>query len=74
MIFFALWKSGLLGRTDREKFLFFLGLTDSPTYLSRRWPLVRSINWGKALFLPSYANAVVAWLNYRAQLYDGFSG
>ena len=44
MILYYLWKEGLLARTDREKLLFFFGATRNPTYLSRRWPLITSVN------------------------------
>lgn len=74
MIFFYLWRVGLLAAADAEKFSFFLGATENPLYLSRRWPLLTSINWLKALFIPRYARAVAGWLAYRAELYDGQSG
>lgn len=74
MIFYFLWSDGLLRHLDREKFLFFLGATESPLYLSRRWPLVTAIHWPRALFSPNYARAVVRWLGYRAELYDGLTG
>ena len=74
MIFYLLWKSGIAGRADREKVLFFLGFTPSPLYLSRRWPLTHAIHWRKALFSRRYANAVVTWLRYRVELYDGLQG
>jgi hypothetical protein len=74
VILYYLWRSGLLGGADREKFRFFLGLTDNPLYLSRRWPLVTSIRWMHALFSPRYARALVGWLSYRVELYDGLQG
>ena len=74
MIFYRLWKDGLLRRLDREKLLFSLGLTPSPFLLSRRKPLVRTLNPLKALFSPSYARAVTTWLRYRVELFDGDQG
>ncbi len=74
MIFFYLWRAGLLGRTDRDKIRFLLGATDNPLFLSRRMPLVSSISWPRALVAPAYARAVAAWLAYRADLYDGHQG
>ncbi|MFN2375145.1 MAG: hypothetical protein ABR538_01325 [Candidatus Binatia bacterium] len=74
MIFFCLWRAGLLRRTDREKLRFFFGVTEDPFYLSRRRPLVASIRWGRALVHPAYARAVASWLLYRADLYDGRQG
>jgi hypothetical protein len=74
VILFYLWRAGLIGRTDGEKLRFFLGATDNPLFLSRRRPLAASLHWWKALFLPSYAKAVAAWLTYRADLYDGHQG
>lgn len=74
MIFFYLWRAGLLGRTDREKLRFFLGATSSPYLLSRRMPLISSIAWVRALVDPAYAKAVASWLLYRADLYDGRQG
>ena len=57
-----------------KKVLYFFGVTPSPLYLSRRWPLVTAINWLKALFSPSYARAVTTWLRYRLELFDGLQG
>jgi hypothetical protein len=74
VILYYLWRSGLAGRVDREKFLFFFGLTSNPLYLSRRWPLVTAVAWLRALFSRRYARAVVAWLSYRVELYDGLQG
>jgi len=74
VIFYYLWRSGLAGRLDREKFLFFFGLTANPLYLSRRWPLVTAVGWLRALSSPSYARAVVGWLSYRVELFDGLQG
>ncbi len=74
MIFWHLWRAGLLGRADREKLRFFFGTGAGPLYLSRRSPLVSSINWLRALVDPSYAKAATNWLAYRADLYDGHQG
>ena len=41
MIFFALWRRGLLRRADREKLGYFLGVAGGPLTLSRRYPLWR---------------------------------
>jgi len=74
LIFYRLWKDGLLGRVDREKVLFALGLTPSPLLLSRREPLVRALSLFRALFSPAYAEAVTRWLRYRIELFDGDQG
>ncbi len=74
MIFYYLWKRGLSARADSETLRFFFGLAPNPLYLSRRWPLVTSVNWARALLSPAYAKAVVGWLNYRIELYDGLQG
>lgn len=74
MIVYYLWTEGLLARFDGEKLRFFLGLTGSPLYLSRRWPLLTAVSWLRALFSPAYARAVSRWLSYRVELYDGLRG
>ena len=74
MILFYLWKRRLLGRTDAEKIRYFFGLTANRLYLSRRRPLVRAINWPRALLSPRYARSVVTWLEYRVELFDGLQG
>jgi hypothetical protein len=74
VIFFYLWRAGLLGRADREKLGFFLGLTGGSLFLSRRWPPVASVQWLRAMIDPAYARSVAAWLLYRADLYDGRQG
>jgi len=74
VIFYFLWRDGVARRADREKILFFFGLTPDPLALSRRWPLVTAINWLRALFSPRYARAVAGWLRYRVELYDGLQG
>ena len=74
MIFLELWRLGLLRRLDREKLRFFLGVSPSPLNLSRRWPLVTTIHWPKALLSRRYARSVATWLRYRVELYDGLQG
>ena len=74
MIFYYLWKYRVSARADREKLLFFFGFVAEPLALSKRWPLATAVNWIKAVFLPSYARAVVVWLRYRIELYDGLQG
>jgi len=74
VIFYHLWKYGLLSRLDREKILFFFGFTPSPLMLSHRHPLVRSIGWTRALCSPRYAARLADWLRYRVELYDGLQG
>ena len=74
MILWYLWRAGLTRRLDREKLLFFFGLTPNPLFLSRRWPLVTAIHWLRALTSPRYARAVTSWLRYRVELFDGLQG
>ncbi len=74
MIFYFLWRARLRGRAGREKIVFFFGMTANPLFLSRRWPLFTAINWPRALVSPTYARAVVRWLTYRLELYDGLQG
>ena len=74
MIFYYFWRDRIIARADREKLLFFFGLTPNPLYLSRRWPLFTSINWLKAFFSPRYARAISGWMRYRVELYDGLQG
>ena len=74
MILVALLRRGLLRRLDAEKLRFFLGLTGSPLYLSRRWPLYRRLDLVRLLISPRYAGGVADWLVYRADLYDGRQG
>ena len=52
MILYRLWKEGLFRRIDREKILFFLGMTPTPLLLSRREPLIRKVHWLRALLSP----------------------
>ena len=74
MIFLELARAGLLQSLDAEKLRFFLGWTANPLFLSRRRPLVRSLNVLRLLFSPRYARGVATWLRYRADLYDGVQG
>ncbi len=74
MLFYYLWREGLLSGLGGEKIRFFLGLTDNPLYLSRRWPLLTAINWPRAVFSKRYALSVTTWLRYRVSLYDGCCG
>jgi hypothetical protein len=74
VIFITLLRRGLLRRLDGEKLRFFLGLTENPLYLSRRWPLWRRLDLLRLVFSPRYARGVADWLAYRADLYDGRQG
>lgn len=74
MIVWYLWRAGLTRALNREKVLFFFGLTSNPLFLSRRWPLITAIHWLQALVSPSYARAVTKWLRYRVELFDGLQG
>lgn len=74
MIFYYLWKHHLLAKADAEKVRYFFGLTGNTQYLSKRRPLVFAINWPRALFSAAYARAVVGWLEYRVELFDGLQG
>jgi len=74
MIVYYLWSKGLLAGMDRDKLRFFLGRSANPLFLSRRRPLVRSVNWIKALYSSTYALHVAEWLRYRMDLYDGRGG
>lgn len=74
MILVYLWRAGLLARADRVKLRFFAGLDPDPLALSRRSPLLASVDWVRAFFSPRYARAVTSWLAYRADLYDGHRG
>jgi hypothetical protein len=74
VIFYYLWKLGFLARADGEKLRFFLGLSPDPLLLSRRRPLVSTINWVRAAFSPRYARSVATWLEYCVELYDGLQG
>ncbi len=74
MVLFALMRRGLLRRLDAEKLRFFLGLTASPLYLSRRFPLYRRLGLVRMLVSPRYARGVADWFAYRTDLYDGRQG
>ena len=74
MIFFALWRRGLLRRADGEKMRHFLGLLADPLALSRRYPMWRILSWSRLLCSPRYAAAVATWLEYRMNLFDGVEG
>jgi len=74
MILLALARRGLLRRLDAEKLRFFFGLTASPLFLSRRFPLYRRLGIVRMLCSPRYAAGVADWLAYRADLYDGQQG
>ncbi len=74
MIFVALWRRGLLGRADREKLAWFLGLAADPLTLSRRYPMWRILSVTRLVFSPRYAGAVARWLEYRMNLFDGAEG
>jgi hypothetical protein len=74
MIFLELARAGLLQSLDTEKIRFFLGWTASPLFLSRRRPLILSLDVFRMLFSRRYARGVAAWLRYRTDLYDGVQG
>jgi len=74
VILVQLLRRGLLRRLDAEKLRFFFGLTASPLYLSRRFPLYRRLGIVRMLISPRYARGVADWLAYRADLYDGHQG
>ena len=74
MIVLQLLRRGLLRRLDAEKLRFFLGLTASPLYLSRRFPLYRRLGIVRMLVSPRYARGIAEWLAYRTDLYDGRQG
>ncbi len=74
MILVELLRSGLARRLDREKLRYFLGWTDEPLFLSRRFPLYRRLGLARMLLSPRYARGVVEWLRYRIDLYDGLQG
>jgi hypothetical protein len=74
MIVLLMIRRGMLKALDAEKLRYFLGLTASPLYLSRRYPLYRRLGFVRLLFSPRYARGVAEWLRYRADLYDGREG
>jgi hypothetical protein len=74
VILLVLWRRGLLGRADREKLRWFLGLARDPLALSRRYPMWRILGPARLLVSPGYARAVARWLEYRMNLFDGVEG
>jgi len=74
VILFVLWRRGLLGRADREKVRYFLGLAPDPLVLSRRFPMWRILGIVRLLVSPRYARGVGRWLEYRMNLFDGVEG
>ena len=74
MIFIELARVGLLRSLDAEKIRFFLGWTEDPLFLSRRRPLILSLDVFRMLFSRRYARGVACWLRYRMDLYDGVQG
>lgn len=74
MIVLELARAGLLRSLDVEKIRFFLGWTESPFFLSRRRPLILSLDVFRMVFSRRYARAVTVWLRYRMELYDGVRG
>ena len=73
MLVYYLLKTGLWRSLDAEKMRFFLGWTPKG-HLSRQDPLWRHVPWGRALFSPSGARAVLVWMRYRVELFDGQAG
>ena len=73
MLVYHLLRSGLWRSLDGEKLRFFFGLTPR-LRLSRDRPLWRAIPWAAALFSPSRAPEIFAWLEYRIELFDGKAG
>jgi hypothetical protein len=74
MIVLALWRRGLLGRIDAEKFRQFLGISHDRLALSRRFPMWWALGPLRMALSPAYAGAVARWLEYRMNLYDGNEG
>jgi hypothetical protein len=74
VILLALWRRGLLARTDRAKLRYFLGLEPDRLALSRRYPLWRILHPFRLLCSPRYARAVAGWLEYRMNLFEGTEG
>ncbi|HUE37910.1 MAG TPA: hypothetical protein VMR29_00290 [Candidatus Binatia bacterium] len=73
MLLFYLVRSGLWRALDREKLRFFLGSAPR-LFVSRHYPLWRSLPWTAALFSPRRAREIHAWLEYRVELFDGKAG
>jgi hypothetical protein len=74
MIFFALWRRGLVRRIDRDKLRQFVGLSRDRLALSRRYPLWWVLGPLRLAVSPAHASAVARWLEYRMNLYDGSEG
>jgi hypothetical protein len=74
VILLTLWRRGLLGRIDREKFCYFLGHDGDAFALSRQYPMWRILGVVRLLVDPRYARAVGRWLEYRMNLFDGAEG
>jgi len=72
-LLFYLVRSGLWRALDREKLRFFLGSAPR-LFVSRHYPLWRSLPWTAALFSPRRAREIHAWLEYRVELFDGKAG
>ena len=70
MVLIYMLRTGLWGRLDWEKVRFFLGWT-GPLLMSHARPLASSLKWWRLVFDPRYAKAVVDWLFWRVELYDG---
>lgn len=73
MLLWLLLRTGLWRSMDGEKVRYFLGLTPKLA-LSRNQPLWRSLPWFRALFSPREARAILVWLRYRIELFDGQAG
>ena len=73
MLPFLLLRSGLLRTMDGEKLRYFFGLTPK-LWLSHQRPLWRSLPWFRAIFSPRDARAILVWLRYRIELFDGQAG
>lgn len=73
MILYLIWKSGLWRAVDREKVRFFLGWTPA-VMLSNQSPPWRHFPWGRAMFSMREARAILDWLRYRIELFDGLAG
>ena len=73
MLPFLLLRSGLLRTVDGEKIRYFFGVTPK-LWLSHQRPLWRSLPWLRALFSPRDARAIMVWLRYRIELFDGQAG
>jgi hypothetical protein len=74
MILVALWRRGLLRRTDGEKLRQFWGIARDRLALSRRYPMWRTLGVVRLAVDPRHARAVARWLEYRMNLYDGIEG